>query len=376
MRPADQPGFLIFAGSNDRAALALCRGFSQYGEDFGLIGRGVGDLLLSTKYASRFVSTRSSKSLALSDVFQAVAKARRRYGRRQWVICPTSEYLNRHLLDMREALLRGGVQLALCGADLYREVSDKARFRSYCLNAGLETPAALPRNEPESQALPFVAKPAQNLGADDRILYPYLVRNERQRRQFLAERARASYYLEQFVTGESWYLLYYFDQQGRAWIGSQRNLLQQGQGKSVLLARAQRYPDSGVAERLAGRLRADGYRGFLMVEVRLSEHGSVILEANPRCWGPLQLTLDARMGLIEGFLADWGFNLRGAPEVAARDGVFYIWLGGIAGALRHGLGLTLHAPWTSVAANLMTAAAGDVYARNDSWACYGRGLSG
>ena len=221
-------------------------------------------------------------------------------------------------------------------------------------------------------SLPFVAKPLKNLNCDDKILYPYLVCSEKDRQTFLNDPSQDSYYLESFVSGESWYLLYYFDHEGRFWSGSQRNLLQQGHGKSVLLARAQPYPDNRIVAALAERFRLDGYRGFVMVEIRRTDGDSVAIEANPRCWGPLQLTLDAKMGIFEAFLNDYGFDVE-IPTLP-RQGVEYLWTAGILQALRKRIGLASHAPWRSVAGALSRVLA-DVYARPDSWACYGREFS-
>src|SRR5688572_20843014 len=174
----DLPGFLVFAGSNDRAVIALCRGFSRYGVDFGLVGRGADDLLLRSSYACRFLVTRTSNALTLSDLMRSIGEARRRYRRRKWVICPTSEYLNRHLLEIRESLRAQDVEVALCDSSLYPQVSDKALFRAYCARNGLAVPELIGAPDPESLPLPFVAKPSANLDPEGRILYPYIVGTE------------------------------------------------------------------------------------------------------------------------------------------------------------------------------------------------------
>lgn len=148
--------------------------------------------------------------------------------------------------------------------------------------------------------LPFVAKPKSNISKEGKVLYPYLVREEWDRARFLDEADPEEFYLEEFVLGENWYLLYYFSADGTYVKGAQRNFLQQGMGKSVVLARAMDYPEPEVEQAFAKRLSADGYRGFIMVELRRTSSGkAVTIEANPRCWGPFQLTRDADMGLFE-----------------------------------------------------------------------------
>jgi hypothetical protein len=366
---SDLPGFLLSAGSNERALIALCRGFTRYGIDFGLIGRGPDDLLLRSKYAGHFLGMGSRDTLSVADILWSVQKARRRYGRRNWVICPTSEHMNRHLLEKRDVLLAEGVELALCDGELYRKLSDKRSFRAYCLGAGLDVPPLL-QADPHSAPLPFVAKPNENINAEGRILYPYIVRTEADRKRFLRDRDWEQFHLERFVRGESWYILYYIDGCGGLRSGAQRNLLQQGQGKSVVLARTEKYPDVGLVHHLALRLRVDRYRGFIMVEVRRDHTNAVMIEAIPRCWGPFQLTLDAKMGLFEAFLNDYGYDID--LIAPTEDGVLYLWKEGLWRALRDGMGVALHAPLTSIASALSIGWTSDIYARHDSYAGYSR----
>jgi hypothetical protein len=215
--------------------------------------------------------------------------------------------------------------------------------------------------------LAFVAKPKANLSANGRILYPYLVRSEAERSRFLQEADPAEFYLERFVTGESWYLLYYFAADGSYAYGSQRNQVQQGQGKSIVVARAEDYPEAVVAERFAQALQSDGYRGFIMIELkRTAEEGAVAIEANPRCWGPFQLTLDARMGLLEAFLRDHGHAAAAPSARAAR----YAWIGGVVQALRSGKGLDRHTSRAGAMGATLRGCFNDVYARRGSWWCF------
>ena len=364
----DAPGLLLFSGANDRAVLALCRGAARHGVPFGLIGRGKEDLLLRSAYASHFVSTRTSTQLELGDLDAAVFAARKRYGKRRWILCPTSEYLNLHLFKHQERLAANDVELAVCSPALYQRVSDKLKFREYCAEIGLAVPQLLDASAATTLPLPFVAKPAENLSKQDRILYPYLVRSETERRRFLEDPAAQSFYLERFITGESWYLLYYFASNGTYQSGTQRNYLQQGRGKSIVLARTQPFPWPEVARKIASRLQSDGYRGFIMIELRANGSDISVIEANPRCWGPLQLTLDADMGLFEAFLRDYGHDV--ALPAAATRSVSYLWLGGIGQALRKKMGLNKHVSWMRLAGALASAMNNDIYIRPDSRNCF------
>ncbi|MCC6937012.1 MAG: hypothetical protein IT226_02210 [Flavobacteriales bacterium] len=367
MKPG--PGFILFGGTNDRALLALCRGFEEQKIPFGLIGRNERDLLKRSRYSSNYLLDRNSERLELDQILQAVHIGNARFGPRKWVICPTSEYLNIVLFGMKEELARAGVEVATCERALYEQLSNKASFRDYCESLGVPPPRIMDGRDGATSELPFVAKPKSNISKEGKVLYPYLVREEWDRARFLDEADPEEFYLEEFVLGENWYLLYYFSADGTYVKGAQRNFLQQGMGKSVVLARAMDYPEPEVEQAFAKRLSADGYRGFIMVELRRTSSGkAVTIEANPRCWGPFQLTRDADMGLFESFITDHG----GALENEKRSGrtASYLWLGGCIQALRSGKGLDRHAERTQVIALLGRSLGNDIYARKGSWSCF------
>ena len=365
---ADVPGLLLFSGANDRAVLALCRGAARHQIPFALIGRGKDDLLLQSAYAANFVSTRTSAHLDVADIDAAILAARKRYGRQRWVLCPTSEYLNLHLFKHQQYLEANDVALAVCSPVLYQKVSDKLKFRRYCAEMGLAVPQLLESSAVTTLPLPFVAKPAQNLSKQDRILYPYLVRCEKERRRFLEDPASHDYYLERFITGDNWYLLYYFSSNGTYRAGTQRNYLQQGRGKSIVLGRTEPFPQPDVADKIAKRLQSDRYRGFIIIELRVNGHDVSVIEANPRCWGPLQLTVDANMGLLEAFFRDYGHAVE--LPVPAKRPVSYLWLGGIGQASRKKIGLSKHVSWMRLIGALARAAKSDIYKRPDSRRCF------
>ena len=171
------------------------------------------------------------------------------------------------------------------------------------------------------------------------------------------------------VLGEGWCLLFYFPKNGPVAQGAQRNYLQQGLGKSIVLARAEPYPEQDVPQRFIDQLKQVDYRGFIMVEIRRTLAGDAIsIEANPRCWGPFQLTMDGGMGLFETFLTDHGHPV----DLPSRgpNGSNYCWTGGISQAIRSGKGLDTHVNKAKVASQFTRAIWNDVYARRDSWSCF------
>lgn len=367
------PGFLLFSGTNDRALIALCRGLDGHKIPFGLIGRGQNDLIKRSGYADRFVLERKGEELVFEEFLHAIHAAKERYGAERWVICPTSEYLNLALFSMRAALRTHQVDIATCDEALYRRISNKSSFREYSTLVQVPPPELLEARSFTDLTLPFVAKPKTNLSRSGKILYPYLVRTLAELERFKCEADFDAFYFEEFVEGESWYLLFYVAQDGKVVHGAQRNYLQQGTGKSIVVAQQKPFPESDVPARYSERLVMDGYRGFIMVEIRRTQVGrSVSIEANPRCWGPLQLTIDGGMGLLEAFLEDHGYSTRSPMKPSI--GRYYCWSGGVVQALRTGKGLDRHSSRSSTLWKTLCALPSDVYARSDAWSCFNTDL--
>ena len=160
---------------------------------------------------------------------------------------------------------------------------------------------------------------------------------------FLRSEQTADFYFEEYLTGESYYLLHYLWQDGRVTSFSQQNLLQQAGGKSIVLARPAQLHRQPVAESYVRVLRQLGFWGLAMIEVIRRGDEFVFIELNPRFWGPLQLTVDAGAGILEAFVADQ----LGRPEFGsqARAGdAPYLWLNGLLANRRAGKQPRWHVP--------------------------------
>ena len=72
-----------------------------------------------------------------------------------------------------------------------------------------------------------------------------------------------------------------------------------------------------------------GFYGFLMVELRATDNGMYMIEANPRLWGPSQLFVDANVPIFEYFLDDAGFDIPGHKTNNQITGSKYFWFGGM-----------------------------------------------
>lgn len=320
---------VVPSGFNDRAVLAICRVLERRGDAFAVVGRGSGDAIRQTRYGSRLVGD-VGRDLDVDEWLDVMAGVPR-----PAVVLPTSEFLNRWLLQHRATLTDAGLSPALGDAGPYLRLSDKGSFRAWAAEEGLPLPPLV--EAPLATApLPFAAKPVREYGDDGSALRPWLVESEHDRADLLAARDPDDYVLETMIGGASWYVLAHVDGDGEPRWATQRNAAQQPGGRSVVAAWSATAPTELGAEDVVDALVRSGHRGLVMVEVKADEGGPRLIEANPRPWGPLQLTVDADTGLVDAWLDDLLGRPR-RPEPTWRAGVPYLWLGGIAATRRdHG----------------------------------------
>lgn len=355
------PIFLVPSGYNFRAVLAFCRALRQAGQAPAVIACTGEDPIFRTNFASNVVFTRSSLQLDVADFAAAASAVRAQPGAARCVLAPASEFLVRWALRHRAALAAAGCDLPLPDEATYLRVSDKESFTAFCRERGLPVPVEL-SSPPQ---LPCVAKPRWNVAPDGSSLYPWLLRTPDDLTRFTAEARTGDFFFQEWVEGRSFYLLLHLPKDGVTTRYSQENLAQQPGGKSILLARAARMHVTAEVARWEAALRAAGFHGLVMLELRQRGAEFVLIEANPRLWGPLQLCVDGCPALLQHYIAEHtGHALPAASAVPERRSANYLWSGGLPSSGRpvwHGTAPLLPR------LTLLRHAASDVYLRADSW---------
>lgn len=293
--------FLIFTGHNDRAVVALCRALSQREIPFKLVASSDSDPILRTRWADEVVLIRNDHQVNMSLFEQAHLAAGSDL---ELVYCPTTEFINSFVLGNREALSAMRVHVLLPSSDLYFQMTNKSQSvflaESLC---GLTTPRYLSW---EQVTAPCVFKPNRNV-LDGKVHYPILCFSQD---EAVKEKERLnpdSWFVQEYVTGQSRYLCGYLSRNGEYCSYWQTNLVQQPGGKSIVLARTGANP--GLDENLFFKeLSRLGYSGPVMMELIEDAGGRLhFIEINPRFWGPLQLAADACPGLFDLYARDSGF---------------------------------------------------------------------
>jgi hypothetical protein len=371
LKAAQEKCFVVFSGGNDRAVLGFLRALRLCGKRAHIVARTNGDRILRTSFRSDVKWVRATHDLSLEIFSECIRRVRAEAGDATLVVLPSTEYFNTFLLLHRSEIESMGCEIPLVEAALYARLTGKRSAADFFSAAGLAIPRGI--GEPEKCEPPIVAKPFRNVSATGPSLYPHLLENRAQIGAFFAAHDARDYFFQEYVRGESLYLLFHLSRAGEhdlTW--SQRNLLQQPDGKSMLLAEPAEFHSSETAAKIVRALHQAGFRGLGMVEVIRAPDRDVFIEMNPRIWGPVQFCLDCKQALLHAFIGETleGDALQRAAQWPRLQRHRYFWLGGLLETLGAGRSPTWHAPkqplfWV-ILRNLLC----DLYLRGDSWRCF------
>lgn len=371
MKAHHDKSFLVFSGGNDRAIMAFLRASRLCSSRAHVVARTTNDRILRSDFKHQVTWVRPTQELSLEIFSEAVSRTRASVGVDTLVVLPSTEYFNTFLLRNRRAIEDMGCTIPLVDSRLYMRLTQKASAADFFSAAGLSIPREIsPRKLPEQ---PVVAKPFRNISPTGQSLYPHLLESCEQLERFMATQDPKDYFFQEYVRGESNYLLFHISKKEDCdFLWSQRNLLQQPNGKSMLLAEPSSIHDSPTATRMVLALRRAGFHGLGMVEIICTGDRKAFIEMNPRIWGPAQFCLDQGQPLLQAFI---GEALHADPlRFVDRQPNFrrrrYFWLGGVLETLAAGQSPTGHAAGRSVSLTITQNVLSDIYLRKDSWRCF------
>lgn len=315
--------FVVFSGYNIRALIAFFRTLTRKHIEFDIIACTNEDFIFHTSYAKNVAYTRQSRELMIDEITLILQRIKAKSGDVEaYYILPSSEFLNRFLLRNREVIEELGFSIPLVEEDVYELLSDKRSFGELCEKNSIKIPE-------EIKQIPMVAKPKKYFSTDSRAIAPYLILNEEEYTQFKDKENEEDFFFQRYISGESIYLLCYFYKDGTVDTFSQRNLMQQTGGKSIIAAEYSNFWTTEEAEKYILMLKKLNYRGLIMIEIR-KEKFYYMIEANPRIWGPSQFLVDSEANLLESMLYDIG-AIEKKPDVRGRhrSDAKYFWKDGI-----------------------------------------------
>lgn len=329
--------FLIFSGNNPRAVLSFCRFCRANDIPFYLISSGKDDFIYLTEYKEFVVYERNSRNLSTSEIIKVVEKIRAEKLSEKIVVLPSSEYLNRFLLKNKAFFEAKSILVPLVDEDIYTLVSDKFRFSELCKKFNLKVPREF--DLAGIRDYPLVIKPKVYAFENKKLDFkPKIIKSSIEMDAWLEiNRGQLSkYYFQEFVDGNSIYLLFYISSDPKNHVKfAQRNQIQQPDGGSMIAAFSTDHYKLPIADHYINLLDKIGFKGLIMIELKENNDQYYMIEANPRLWGPSQLFVDANVPIFENFAEDCGFKLNRVKNEVYRESK-YFWFGGFLQCLKKG----------------------------------------
>lgn len=305
---------LIFSGHNQRAVIALCRYFTNIKHPFGIVSSGIDDPIYRTDYTESVILERKNKLLTTA-LFVDIARC----SNRELVYMPTSEFLNLFVLSNSGYLRSINIETGMPDKDIYCKITDKWACQGLLKD---QTEIRLIEiYDFNDERVPCVIKPYQNI-KNGKVLYPFICNTKDELIRAKDSINSSDYFVQRYIKGQSYYYCAYLASDGRFDGYWQVNLLQQPNGKSMVLAKTCDNPGLQVDE-LLEIISKTGYFGPLMIELIGNEDGFYFIEINPRFWGPLQLCIDFFPQLLDAFVWEW-FG-RKTKSNKAESAKFYSW---------------------------------------------------
>lgn len=318
---------ILFSGFNQRAIVAFIRSLRKNNiDEFSIIAASKEDTILISDYKNKVEYIRTIKQLDLAEILFALDIIKNKYNLDELFIIPSTEALNRFVLSKRDIFDNMGYKIPLVDEKLYESVSDKKSFYEVCSNSGLLVPKNI--DYPKLFGNKFVAKPKKYISEDGKIYSPILIMNKSDYIFFDKNYPKEMFDYQEYIEGESFYLLYYFGKNGNVCKYSQKNLVQQSKGKSIIAAKLADLHNSDISSEYECLFKKMNFQGMVMIELRKNRDDYYMIEANPRLWGPSQLTVDSHIHIFEYFLFDLGFIDKVKEEDINIDTV-YFWSGGL-----------------------------------------------
>lgn len=366
--------FLVFSGGNDRAIFGFLRALRLCGQRAHIVARTPDDRVLRSDFRKDVLWVRPTHALTLEIFADCIQHVRAKAGNQPLALLPSTEYFNTFILRHRPAIEGMGCKIPLIDVDLYAQLSEKRSAADFFSRAGVQIPIELfyPNITP-----PVVAKPIRNVSSSGQSLYPHLLGTQAQLDAFLSDHDTDDFFFQEYVQGDSHYLLFHLSEKRESdVIWSQHNLLQQPGGKSMLLAEGSDFHQSETATRILDALREVRYSGLGMVEVIRHQNRDVFIEMNPRIWGPVQLCVDQGQPLLQAFIGEILYDdpLRFADKLPQRRRTHYFWLGGLLETIASGQAPKRLTPSTSIPLMSPRILGCEVYLRKDSWRCFASDL--
>ncbi|MBT8507873.1 hypothetical protein AZH53_05530 [Methanomicrobiaceae archaeon CYW5] len=316
------------ADANIRAAIATIRALDGY--DLNLfISFSSNSLLNKIAFWSYIHHTPLYYDKTSKDAFiSSLISMKNELG--DYTLLPYGEQQLRWAIAEKDHLTKCGITVPTVDVNTYELISDKESFVNLCRKFSID----VPKNglyDKTKFLQKFVIKPKKLISSSSVLQSPKLIENEKS----LSDLNRMDldldlHFTQEYISGPSIYYCTCYKEGHNQLSFTQINLHQQPNGKSVIKSAPYELPPD-IVIKIDTMFKEIGWDGVVMVELKkdLSSQKYYAIEANPRFWGPLQLSIDNGAN-FPAILLGFGNRINTPPE--ARIG--YIWLAGYLDGLK------------------------------------------
>lgn len=209
-----------------------------------------------------------------------------------YILFPTGERVLRWATRSKQVLHEIGVTVPTVDFATYQQASDKESFAQLASSFGITVPTLL-EEIPRAYASKFVVKPKKGTwGRCDVLSNPVLVESKAALEKLRSVKLKTHlHFAQQYVEGPSYYYCALYNKGAKRMEFTQKTLIQQPDGKSVIKAEPAEIPPP-VQNALDHMMCELEWHGVMMIELKESGGDYYAIECNPRFWGPLQLAMD------------------------------------------------------------------------------------
>jgi hypothetical protein len=257
------------------------------------------------------VIQREFKDLTRVEFENIISDAEKHFNNKNSVLAPTSEYLMSVVYNWNKEKKFNNLVIPFNSRFSYDEISSKI----FLYQSNLIPVKRLPKiinNKDVRNSIPFFAKPKRNI-VEGINLKPFKVGTTRDLERY--EELQQSYFAQSFIKGKSFYLCGYVNKQGQLITYIQKNLIQNGENATVILAYfSNSHRLFKYTEFMEDFINEIGFRGPFMAEFKGKKN--LLIEINPRFWGPLLLDLRNGSKILREFFNDFfGVNVNVPPQI-------------------------------------------------------------
>jgi len=285
---------VFIADANPRAVIASLRALSSY-HNLNIYGifrkKSYFNFITLSEYRKKVDSSYCYHSKNKNDFIKSIIHIRKKIG--PFELMPNGERFLRWILEAKKKLSQFGITINAPDVEAYKIISNKKSFQELCNIFGISTPLLIDLPV-KSFSKRFVVKAKKIEIKRDVLSAPMLIENIESYNKLMSINIDWSrHFAQEYISGPSYYYCAGYENGLKKIEFTQKNLVQQPGGKSIIKALPSCLPLE-ITEKIDKMMNSLFWNGVMMLELKYCSYNNnyYAIECNPRLWGPLQIAID------------------------------------------------------------------------------------